>query len=142
MSYTPLQVRELIQNILSGSTSDDNIRKLCEYNLSQLPKEPTWRGKKCPKCDFKSPNASKHRINCNFRIAKDKPVVEIADLPDDCCHQCTQGYKNDSDAFTLTCGHKYHKKCLVHWVDVMDYDASCPKCRQAGIPIELLRNAI
>ena len=27
---------------------------MCEYNLSQLPKEPTWRGKKCPKCDFKS----------------------------------------------------------------------------------------
>tara|TARA_B110000908_G_C10260763_1_gene459066 strand:+ start:395 stop:820 length:426 start_codon:yes stop_codon:yes gene_type:complete len=141
MSYTHLQVRKLIQDILSVSSEDDNIRKLCEYNLSQLPKESTWRGKKCPNCNFKSPNASKHCINCNFRIVKAKPAVEMPDFSSDCCRLCGQGF-DVSDTFTLECGHKYHKKCLVEWVDVFDLGTQCPTCRQSRIPIESLRNAI
>jgi len=142
MSYTPLQVRVLIDRIKAGSGSADDINTLCDYNLNQLPHESNWRGKKCTECNFRNPNASKCCINCKFKIAKDKTVVLAPDLPEDCCHQCTQGYKNVSDAFELACGHKYHKVCLVRWVDVLDYDAMCPKCRQVEIPVDLLRNAI
>tara|TARA_B100000927_G_scaffold175764_1_gene141639 strand:+ start:171 stop:758 length:588 start_codon:yes stop_codon:yes gene_type:complete len=48
------------------------------------------------------------------------------------CHYCLETY-TEEEALELCCNHKFHKKCILKWIESCDSFASCPICRKESI---------
>lgn len=60
-------------------------------------------------------------------------TIELATtLESELCSICQNGFRIREFLVGLTCGHGYHRECLVRWtneVSLQEQRASCPNCR-------------
>jgi hypothetical protein len=48
------------------------------------------------------------------------------------CLFCLETYEEE-ESLELCCNHKFHKKCILKWIESCDSFASCPICRKESI---------
>ena len=48
------------------------------------------------------------------------------------CQFCLETYEEE-ESLELCCNHKFHKKCILKWIESSDSFASCPICRKESI---------
>lgn len=54
-----------------------------------------------------------------------------AGAAEDCCAICVCDYEAGQPCITLSCGHLFHKDCILAWLKV---DAVCPMCKTQLLP--------
>ena len=48
------------------------------------------------------------------------------------CLICTELFEANSDIAALFCGHTFHDRCLMQWIEQSNANkATCPQCRQS-----------
>lgn len=79
----------------------------------------------CSKSNAKDccPDFSKLKLTC-----KELDEDDVKIFAEDCCAVCLDEYHVGEVASTLSCSHKFHKRCIEQWV--MARNQCCPMCKR------------
>ena len=125
LNYTE-NIKDPINNIDNTTYNNDQD----DYNINML----YFSISLCFLCCFLNYQKIKHignrGINILNNLYKDQTLLKetlyIENNEPHMCSICLEEYNSNTKICILSCGHIYHKKCILEWYNK---DKSCPLCR-------------